>query len=169
MITKKIEEKNWHGNYDANFSELTGKTLTKIEGGLGDDTLTFHCESGERYQLHYYQDCCANCSIEDICGDLDDILRSRILLAEMVCSADPSEDIIAKRKAEYEEARARFKPRRDGDEFYWYGPSPDNDWQEGSETWSFYKLSTIKGSVTIRWYGSSNGYYSETVTFERLP
>jgi hypothetical protein len=37
-----------------------------------------------------------------------------------------------------------------------------------SFTWTFYRLGTIKGDITIRWYGSSDGWYSESVSFKKI-
>lgn len=40
-----------------------------------------------------------------------------------------------------------------------------NQWDE-SYTWTYYKISTLHNDCTLRFYGTSNGYYSESVDIE---
>ena len=49
-----------------------------------------------------------------------------------------------------------------------FKPNYVRDYEPESETWTFYKIDTEKGGVTIRWCGQSNGYYSESVSFVKL-
>ena len=44
---------------------------------------------------------------------------------------------------------------------------PLNDWDE-SYTWTFYIIKTSKFTMSMRWYGESNGWYSETVDIDYL-
>lgn len=155
---------NYNDMYDARFSDLKGKILTKIETGDDGERMTFHCSDGTVFQLKYYQDCCARCSVEDVCGELEDLLNCPILLAEEVESDKPTGEVLAERRKEYETEKSER-----GDDWYYDSFEDYCSSRFESETWTFYKLATIKGAVTIRWYGSSNGYYSESATFERMP
>ena len=121
----------------ANISDILGKTLAEVRRD-GDDRIYFSTTDGESFVMHHSQDCCEQVSIEDVAGDLNDLVGSPITKAEEVVHDNQTPDGTPERR--------------------------DND----SYTWTFYHLATVKGYVTIRWYGSSNGYYSESVNFDKV-
>jgi hypothetical protein len=112
------------------FEDLQGRTLSKVLK-LDDYELRFHLTEDHYVRMYHMQDCCESVYIEDIVGDLDDLVGTPLLLVEEVSNYDGE-------SKEYSE----------------------------SETWTYYRFRTIKGSVDIRWYGESNGYYSESVDIE---
>jgi len=42
------------------------------------------------------------------------------------------------------------------------------DEYDESWTWTFYKFANIKGYITMAWYVSSNGYYSEDIAISEV-
>jgi len=124
-----------------NINELIGKTLSAIEVRRSDEDdheIIMAFQGGEVYKMCHLQDCCESVEVEDICGDLEDLIGSPLVEAEEVTSEDVTPDGLT-------------EPFRDD-----------------SFTWTFYKLGTAKGGVTIRWFGSSNGYYSEDVDIVKI-
>lgn len=77
-----------------NISELLGKTVTKVEGGIGSDELILHTSDG-KYTFYHQQDCCESVTVNDITGDLSDLIGSPITLAEESSnSEDPLEPYV---------------------------------------------------------------------------
>lgn len=110
-------------------SEFLNKTMVNIEV-IDKKQIIFTCSNGEQYAMEHEPISWEEVWLEDIDGNLDNLLNTPILLAEEV----------------YE------RGTNDG----------------GTYTWTFYKFASAKGYVTLRWYGESNGYYSEDVYIYKM-
>lgn len=127
--------------YDLHFSDLVGKIFTEVYHNKEKTELYFvdNKRRNYSYQLYHEQDCCESVWLDDIVGDLNDLCNTPILMAYEASNHDEVTEAIKK----------------------------TDEWID-SVTWTFYHLATIKGYVTLRWVGNSNGYYSEGVSFSKL-
>lgn len=113
------------------FDEMIGVVMASVGVNGSNDVLAFNAEDGREFRFFHDQDCCESVGIEDIVGDLGDLVGHSILTAEEVDSSGH--------------------------------PAPQS---ADSYTWTFYRFATAAGTVTVRWLGESNGYYSESVSYE---
>ena len=127
LYCRKISSQKVSSGYGEDLLGYTIVTIKQIE----DEELQFTLNNGQKVIMYHDQDCCESVTIEDIVGNLDDLIGSPLTMAEVETSEEDYSDIGA-----------------------------------DSCTWTFYKLATNKGYVTIRWYGESNGWYSEEVTLK---
>lgn len=123
MIKQKLYDVACYGE-ECHIEDMLHKTIKEIKQ-IDNYEIWFLTTDNYLFEMYHCQNCCERVEIEDICGDLDDLIGAQIAVAE----------------------------ERTNDGGY-------NDYGN-SCTWTFYELKTFNGDVTIRWYGTSNGYYSE--------
>lgn len=128
-------------NYEdrCDISVLVGKIITEItkDRESHPEELVLTLDDGTKYMMYHSQSCCETVYLEDINGDLEDLIGSPIL--EASCRTLDNEN----------------------------PPGVKPEYQD-DYLWTFYHLVTAKGTVVLRWYGDSNGYYSVEVTFGKV-
>jgi hypothetical protein len=114
-------------NINELIATMVGKVFTSVT--RTDSALCFENDT-EKYLFAHTQDCCEEVYIEDLVGDIQDLIGSPITFAEKSTNAED--------------------------------PGAKDPYDE-DYLWTYYKFATIKGWVDVRWYGSSNGWYSMDV------
>lgn len=68
---------------------LLGKVVEEIV--YTETEITFHVQGGGTLHMYHDQDCCETVRVEDVVGDLTDLIGSPILLAEEVVGETPND------------------------------------------------------------------------------
>ena len=70
-------------------AQMLGKTFVQVSGAVGNFDLLFETANGERFMFSHQQDCCERVDINDIVGDLQDLVGEPLLVAEEVQGETP--------------------------------------------------------------------------------
>lgn len=121
------------------YTEFSGKTIQEIRGcKKHSDEVTIKFTDGTCLKFYHRQECCETVLFEDFDATPEDLVNAKIISIEERISNSNENEI---------------KPLNTLDKSY---------------TWSFYVIKTSKFTMTMRWYGESNGWYSETVNIDYL-
>ncbi|NDC95936.1 hypothetical protein EBZ38_06495 [bacterium] len=83
----------WNDVIDMNegLRSMVGRTFVRVEGAVGAGEMVFVDQNGERFIFTHMQDCCETVDINDISGDLDDLVGEPLLVAEEVEGSVPAD------------------------------------------------------------------------------
>ncbi len=132
---------------------MRGLTFREITGmHKHSDRVSFVSTEGRRFDFFHSPECCESVQVEDVAGDVRDLLDAPLVMAEVErCGdQDPPERVQA--------FNLKMEQLFPGEQ-----PYKDDAW-----AWTFYKFGTVKGYVTVRWLGSSNGWYGVDVECEEI-
>jgi hypothetical protein len=74
-------------------AQMLGKTFVRVTGSVDGDAMLFETATGERFMFAHSQDCCETVRINDIVGDLQDLVGEPLLISEEVKGAtEPDEE-----------------------------------------------------------------------------
>ncbi len=114
---------------------LQSKTIKSVSGlEIESEEVKITTTDGYIFILYHDYNCCETVCLTDFEGGEEDLVGGYVVSAEIVSS----DDNIVRNKLE-------------------------NEYYDDEELWTFYKIETNKGGLWMRWYGSSNGYYSTHV------
>lgn len=122
-------------------NELIGLTITEVHGLEKQSEQVILSAGDKHFEFYHEQDCCESVDLEDFEGDAEDLVGGLVIRAE---EYDSDSDYIKTRNLILN--------------------NPVLEPEYGSATYTFYRISTTKGDLWMRWMGESNGYYSEEIT-----
>jgi hypothetical protein len=86
-------ELNWNDMVDTQegLRSMVGRTFVRVEGSVGSGEMVFVDQNGERFVFTHFQSCCESVDINDIVGDLEDLVGEPLLIAEEVQGEVPAD------------------------------------------------------------------------------
>jgi len=107
--------------------ELVGKALSSIEVirdvSNGEDKILFQCDDVTTYIMFHKQSCCESVTIDDICGDLRDLIDTPILEAREDTNNKNPEGIVKECQREFLWTFYNFQTAKGHVTIRWYGNS----------------------------------------------
>ena len=122
LLDKINTAKDWGGNvyFNPQISDMLNVTFTEVKQNNYD--LCFVCEEGT-FTFYHNQDCCETVEIEDVIGDLTDLIGEPLLVAEESSGETPADFKFEYEPESYTWTFYKFATRKGYVDVRWLGES----------------------------------------------